>query len=93
MAKSTTQSKETISAQSEAVFGAVLPEDDWPFAAFPPLGRLAVVAGQPSEPGRSLWKGTASYVYVRRHGETDFGLRLTSKSVFLSYHRLLARTH
>ena len=53
MAKSTKQSKETISAQSEAVFGAVLPEDvDWkPFAAFPPLVRLAVVAGQPSEPG------------------------------------------
>jgi quercetin dioxygenase-like cupin family protein len=53
MAKSTKQSKETISAQSEAVFGTVLPEDvDWkPFAAFPPLVRLAVVAGQPSEPG------------------------------------------
>ena len=51
MAKSTTQSKETISAQSEAVFGAVLPEEvDWkPFAAFPPSVRLAVIAGQPSE--------------------------------------------
>ena len=53
MAKSTTQSKETISAQSEAVFGAVLPEDvDWqPFAAFPPSVRLAVIVGQPTEPG------------------------------------------
>ncbi len=31
----------------------ILPEAiDWkPFAAFPPLVRLAVVAGQPSEPG------------------------------------------
>ena len=31
----------------------ILPENvDWkPFAAFPPLVRLAVVAGQPSEPG------------------------------------------
>jgi hypothetical protein len=34
-------------------FSAILPEDiDWkPFAAFPPLVRLAVVAGDPSEPG------------------------------------------
>jgi len=53
MAKFTKPSKETIAAQSEAVFGAVLPEDvAWkPFAAFPPLVRLAVIAGQPSEPG------------------------------------------
>lgn len=31
----------------------ILPENlDWkPFAAFPPLVRLAVIAGQPSEPG------------------------------------------
>jgi quercetin dioxygenase-like cupin family protein len=31
----------------------ILPENiDWkPFAAFPPLARLAVIAGQPSEPG------------------------------------------
>jgi hypothetical protein len=36
-----------------AVFRSVLPEDiDWkPFAAFPPSVRLAVVVGQPSEPG------------------------------------------
>jgi quercetin dioxygenase-like cupin family protein len=35
------------------VFRSVLPEDiDWkPFAAFPPSVRLAVVVGQPSEPG------------------------------------------
>jgi quercetin dioxygenase-like cupin family protein len=35
------------------VFKWVLPEDiDWePFAAFPPSARLAVVVGQPSEPG------------------------------------------
>jgi len=37
----------------QAAFRAILPEDiDWkPFAAFPPSARLAVIAGQPSEPG------------------------------------------
>jgi quercetin dioxygenase-like cupin family protein len=37
----------------QAVFRSVLPEDiDWkPFPAFPPSVRLAVVVGQPSEPG------------------------------------------
>src|SRR5262249_4630941 len=37
----------------QAVFKAVLPESiDWqPFPAFPPSVRLAVVVGQPSEPG------------------------------------------
>jgi quercetin dioxygenase-like cupin family protein len=37
----------------EAVFRAILPEDiDWkPFPAFPPSVRLAVLVGQPSEPG------------------------------------------
>ena len=37
----------------QAVFRSVLPEDiDWkPFAAFPPSVRLAVVVGQPAEPG------------------------------------------
>src|SRR2546429_9578019 len=37
----------------QAVFTSVLPEDlDWkPFPAFPPSVRLAVVVGQPSEPG------------------------------------------
>lgn len=35
------------------VFKAVLPEEvDWqPFAAFPPSARLAILVGQPSEPG------------------------------------------
>jgi quercetin dioxygenase-like cupin family protein len=35
------------------VFRAILSEDiDWkPFAAFPPSARLAVIVGQPSEPG------------------------------------------
>ena len=43
--------KETRSA--EAVLKAILPEDiEWnPFAAFPPSARLAVIVGQPSEPG------------------------------------------
>jgi len=37
----------------EGIFRAILSEDiDWkPFAAFPPSARLAVVVGQPSEPG------------------------------------------
>ena len=37
----------------ESVFRAVLPEDiEWkPFPAFPPSARLAVVVGDPTEPG------------------------------------------
>ena len=37
----------------QAIFRSVLPEDvDWkPFPAFPPSVRLAVLVGQPSEPG------------------------------------------
>jgi len=37
----------------QADFKAILPEEiDWkPFAAFPPSARLAVIMGQPSEPG------------------------------------------
>jgi hypothetical protein len=37
----------------EGVFRSILPEDiDWqPFPAFPPSARLAVLVGQPSEPG------------------------------------------
>src|ERR1700726_4311218 len=39
--------------KDEAVFRSILPEDiDWrPFPAFPSSVRLAVVVGQPSEPG------------------------------------------
>jgi hypothetical protein len=37
----------------ESVFQGVLPEDiEWkPFPAFPPSARLAVVLGDPTEPG------------------------------------------
>ena len=37
----------------QAVFRSVLPEDvEWgPFAAFPPSARLAIVVGEPTEPG------------------------------------------
>src|SRR5262249_9321012 len=37
----------------EAVFKSILPEEiDWkPFPAFPPSARLAVVVGEPTEPG------------------------------------------
>ena len=47
------QGKKTGAGPGEEVFKAILPEDiDWkPFAAFPPSARLAVIVGQPSEPG------------------------------------------
>ena len=37
----------------QAVFRSVLPEDiDWkPFPAFPPSARLAILVGEPSQPG------------------------------------------
>jgi quercetin dioxygenase-like cupin family protein len=42
-----------VHQRDEAAFRSILPEDiDWrPFPAFPPSVRLAVVVGQPSEPG------------------------------------------
>ena len=46
--------KETRSAPAaKALFKAILSEDiDWkPFAAFPPAACLAVIVGQPSQPG------------------------------------------
>ena len=46
--------KEVRSHQpGQAVFSSILSEDiDWkPFPAFPPSVRLAVLVGQPSEPG------------------------------------------
>jgi quercetin dioxygenase-like cupin family protein len=45
--------KKVVHYAGQDVFRAVLPEEiDWkPFAAFPPSVRLAVVVGQPSEPG------------------------------------------
>jgi quercetin dioxygenase-like cupin family protein len=46
-------STSTSHQPGQAVFRSVLSEDiDWePFAAFPPSARLAVVVGQPAEPG------------------------------------------
>ncbi len=43
----------TVHQPDQSTFRSVLPEDiDWkPFAAFPPSARLAVVVGEPSEPG------------------------------------------
>jgi quercetin dioxygenase-like cupin family protein len=42
-----------IHQTGESVFRSILPEDiDWkPFAAFPPTVRLAVLVGEPSQPG------------------------------------------
>jgi hypothetical protein len=42
-----------IHQPEHAIFRSVLPEDiDWkPFPAFPPSARLAVVVGEPSQPG------------------------------------------
>jgi len=50
---SRTQEKDFREAQDKAAFKTILSEDiDWrPFAAFPPSARLAVIVGQPSEPG------------------------------------------
>jgi len=47
------QTKSAVTAEQVVSLKTILPENlDWkPFAAFPPLVRLAVVAGQPSEPG------------------------------------------
>jgi quercetin dioxygenase-like cupin family protein len=45
-----------IHQPGEDMFRSILPEDiDWrPFPAFPPSVRLAIVVGQPSEPGPYL---------------------------------------
>jgi hypothetical protein len=42
-----------IHQPDQAIFRSVLPEEiDWkPFPAFPPSARLAILVGQPSEPG------------------------------------------
>ena len=47
----------------QEVFKTILPEDiDWkPFPAFPPSVRLAVVVGQPSEPGPYTIRVKASH--------------------------------
>jgi quercetin dioxygenase-like cupin family protein len=47
------KSPELSHQPGQAVFKTILPEEiDWkPFAAFPPSARLAVLAGQPTEPG------------------------------------------
>jgi quercetin dioxygenase-like cupin family protein len=52
-AKSAQQSVVRPHQLGQEVFKPILPEDiDWkPFPAFPPSVRLAVVVGQPSEPG------------------------------------------
>ena len=52
--KAATAKREVRTHQlGQEVFKAILPDDvDWkPFASFPPSVRLAVVVGQPSEPG------------------------------------------
>lgn len=42
-----------IHQPGEAIFKSILPEDvDWkPFPAFPPAARLAILVGDPSQPG------------------------------------------
>jgi quercetin dioxygenase-like cupin family protein len=51
-----------IHQPDEAVFRSILPEDiDWkPFPAFPPAVRLAVLVGNPSEPGPYVTRVRAS---------------------------------
>ena len=58
----------------EAEFRAILPEDiDWkPFPAFPPSVRLAVLVGQPSEPGTYVIRVKVPYdvkLMPHRHPE------------------------
>jgi quercetin dioxygenase-like cupin family protein len=58
----------------QAVFKAIVPEDiDWEsFAAFPPSVRLAVIVGQPSEPGPYMIRVKApggSKLMPHRHPE------------------------
>jgi len=52
-AKSARQSEARPHQPGQEVFKPILPDDiDWkPFPAFPPSVRLAVLVGQPSEPG------------------------------------------
>lgn len=56
---------------AEAVFKASLSEDiEWkPFAAFPPSARLAVVVGQPLEPGPYTIRVKAPRGVKHRHPE------------------------
>ena len=50
----------------QAAFRSVLPDDiDWkPFPPFPPQARLAVVVGQPSEPGPYVIIGPLGIEYL-----------------------------
>ena len=47
----------------QSVFRSVLPEDiDWkPFPAFPPSVRLAVVVGEPSQPGPYVIRSQSAF--------------------------------
>jgi hypothetical protein len=63
----------------EGAFKAILPEDiDWkPFPAFPPSVRLAVVVGQPSEPGPYVTRVKASSgAKLMPHKHPDVALSL-----------------
>jgi quercetin dioxygenase-like cupin family protein len=58
----------------QAAFKAILPDDiDWkPFAAFPPEARLAVLVGQPTEPGPYLIRVKVPHgvkIMPHRHSE------------------------
>jgi quercetin dioxygenase-like cupin family protein len=63
-----------IHQPGEDTFRSILPEDiDWkPFPAFPPSVRLAIVVGQPSEPGPYLIRvkvPAGVKLMPHRHGE------------------------
>jgi hypothetical protein len=62
-AGSASQSKSQAHQPGQQVFKTILPEDiDWkPFAAFPPSVQLAIVVGQPSEPGPYTTRVKASH--------------------------------
>src|SRR2546426_2465043 len=75
----------------QAVFRSVLPDDmDWrPFPAFPPSVRLAVVVGQPSEPGPYVIRvkvPSGVKMMPHRHPEEDRkSTRLNSSHLVISY--------
>ena len=73
----------------QEVFKTILPEDvDWkPFPAFPPSVRLAVVVGQPSEPGPYTIR-----VKVAPRREADASQAPGGSSLYRDFRRLLYRT-
>jgi quercetin dioxygenase-like cupin family protein len=72
--KPTQQSEAALHQPGQEIFKAILAEDiDWkPFPAFPPSVWLAIIVGQPSEPGPYLIRvraATGAKLMPHRHPE------------------------